>query len=118
MDWPAHRLQRRGTMVALSLACLLAGACGGGAAPASAIGTATLTWNAPDDPAVVGYRVYYGAASRSYLQARGAGLDAGSPTTYVVDGLPLGSTYYFAVTAVDAMGNESAFSNEASKHFQ
>ena len=39
-------------------------------------------------------------------------------TTYVVTSLQLGYTYYFAVTAVDATGNESAFSNEASKQLQ
>ena len=71
-----------------------------------------------NDAAVVGYRVYYGTAPRTYSQPVGAGLDAGLATTYVVTSLQLGYTYYFAVTAVDATGNESAFSNEASKQLQ
>jgi hypothetical protein len=32
-----------------------------------------------------------------------------------VANLPVGQTYYFAVTAYDAAGNESAFSAEGSK---
>ncbi len=82
------------------------------------VGTATLSWTAPGGANVVGYRVYYGTASGSYRQALGAGLDTGNGTTYVVTGLPRGYMYYFAVTAVAAGGEESAFSNEASKHVQ
>ena len=67
---------------------------------------------------VAGYRVYYGTVSRSYLQAQGKGLSAGNVTTHVVTDLPRGYMYYFAVTAVDANGEESAFSNEATKHVQ
>jgi fibronectin type 3 domain-containing protein len=67
---------------------------------------------------VAGYRVYYGTVSRSYLQALGAGLSTGNNTSYVVTGLPRGYMYYFSVTAIDAAGNESAFSNEATKHVQ
>jgi fibronectin type 3 domain-containing protein len=43
---------------------------------------------------------------------------AGNSTTYPITGLTKGVTYYFAVTAVDATGNESAFSNEGSKLVQ
>ncbi|HMO47081.1 MAG TPA: fibronectin type III domain-containing protein [Rubrivivax sp.] len=125
-------LQLRCATLALAAAGLLSGGCGGGSgaepapspapapapAPATATGTAVLTWDAPDDAAVVGYRVYYGTAPRSYAQFVGAGLEAGFATTYVVSGLQRGSTYYFAVTAFDAAGNESAFSNEASKRFE
>jgi fibronectin type 3 domain-containing protein len=62
--------------------------------------------------------VYYGTASGSYLQQRGAGINAGSSTAYTVTGLKSGTQYYFAVTAVDNAGNESAFSNEGSKLVQ
>jgi hypothetical protein len=58
--------------------------------------------------------VYWGTASRTYQQAFGAGIPAAS-TTYTVGNLPAGRTYYFAVTAYDGSGNESAFSAEASK---
>jgi hypothetical protein len=64
---------------------------------------------------VAGYRVYWGTASGSYGQARGAGLNAGNSATYTVTGLTVGRTYFFAVTAYDAAGNESAFSGEVSK---
>jgi fibronectin type 3 domain-containing protein len=77
--------------------------------------SATLTWDAISDARVAGYRVYYGTGSRNYAQAKGAGVNAGGCTTYVVTGLDRGRTYYFAVTAYDASGNESDFSNEASK---
>lgn len=77
--------------------------------------SAALTWDAISDARVSGYRVYYGTASRDYAQAKGAGLNAGGCMTYVVTGLDRGRTYYFAVTAYDSLGNESDFSNEASK---
>jgi fibronectin type 3 domain-containing protein len=77
--------------------------------------SATLSWDVGSDPRIAGYRVYYGTGSRDYAQAKGAGLNAGSCSTYVVTGLDRGLTYYFAVTAYDASGNESDFSNEARK---
>jgi fibronectin type 3 domain-containing protein len=67
---------------------------------------------------VAGYRVYYGLASRTYAQALGSGLAAGSGSSFVVSDLKAGSLYYFAVTAVDASGNESGYSNEVSKQLQ
>jgi Fibronectin type III domain len=89
-------------------------ACGGGGTGPSGP-SATLTWNRPAGAAVTGYRVYYGLASRTYLQAKGAGIDVGSVEAFVVTGLNTGQRHYFAVTAVDASGNESDYSNEASK---
>ena len=62
----------------------------------------------------MGYRVYYGTASRTYSQALGNGIFVSTPTL-VVQNLPTGHTYFFAVTAIDAAGVESAYSNEASK---
>jgi fibronectin type 3 domain-containing protein len=77
-----------------------------------------LAWNAAAATTLSGYRVYYGTASGKYLQAFGAGAWAGNVTTFNVSGLMKGATYYFAVTSVDGQGNESAFSNEASKLVQ
>jgi len=62
--------------------------------------------------------VYYGTVSGSYLQALGSGLSTGNSTTYVVTDLPRGYMYFFVVTAVAAGGEESAYSNEATKHVQ
>jgi len=74
-----------------------------------------LTWGTSSSSDTVGYRVYYGTASGSYVQSRGAGVVAGNNTRYTVSGLTSGRTYYFAVTAYDATGNESAYSAEVSK---
>ncbi len=53
--------------------------------------------------------MYYGAASGQY----GSSLDCGNVTTCTVSNLGPG-TYYFAVTAYDASGGSSGFSNEVS----
>jgi len=79
---------------------------------------ATLTWTASSDPEVVGYRIYYGTTSNNYLQAPGTGVSAGKQTVFSVGGLPANTTYYFAVTSVDATGKESTFSNEAYKRIE
>ena len=82
--------------------------------------TATLTWNASTDPRVVGYRVYYGTASRTYIQARNEGIKLGLVTSYTVTGLKSGTRYYFAVTAYKPPSpevDESPYSNEVFKDF-
>jgi hypothetical protein len=79
---------------------------------------ATLSWSPSSSPQVAGYRVYYGTASRAYLQTYGNGVDVGAATTFVVAGLPSGKMHYFSVTSIDTSGNESPFSNEASKLVQ
>ena len=85
-------------------------------APAPALPlTAALTWSASVASDVAGYRVYYGTSSRSYTQVKGAGLVAGNVTSMTVSGLQSGKTYYFAVTAFDAAGNESNYSSEVFK---
>jgi len=70
----------------------------------------SLAWDPSTTPNIVGYKVYYGNASHTY----GAPITVGNRTTYTVTGLANG-TYYFAVTAYDAAGNESDFSNEVSQ---
>ena len=77
-----------------------------------------MSWQASTGSGVVGYRVYYGKGPGSYLQPNGSGVAIGSGTSFSVVGLAAGSTYYFSVTAVDSAGNESSFSNEASKFVQ
>jgi hypothetical protein len=84
-------------------------------APAPAVGSASLQWDASANTQVVGYRIYWGKASGSYQQAKGSGINAGNATSYAVQNLPGGATYYFAVTAYDASGIESTYSAEASK---
>ncbi len=70
----------------------------------------TVAWNPSPSQGVVGYRLYYGAVSRGYTNS----LVTGNVATFPVSGLLSGVTYYFAITAVDAQGLESAFSNEIS----
>jgi hypothetical protein len=98
--------------------------CGGGGAETSdgRIGSGsasvTVSWTAPTDSRVAGYRVYVGTASGNYLQGRGSGLNASSNTSKVVSGLVSGQTYYFVVTTYDASDDESVYSNEVSATIQ
>jgi hypothetical protein len=69
-----------------------------------------LRWNANTEPDIASYNVYYGEASRTY----GNPIPVGNVTSYTVDGLVEGQTYYFAVSALDTSGNESGFSSEES----
>jgi hypothetical protein len=74
-----------------------------------------LQWTQGSDSRIVGYRVYWGTSSRSYQQPPGQGVGAGQSSSYIVGNLTVNRTYYFAVTAYDAAGNESAYSAEATK---
>ncbi len=71
--------------------------------------TIDLTWT-PAAPAanVAGYRVYYGTATRRYDFSK----DVGTATSTSLTGLETFVNWYAAVVAIDANGNESAFSNE------
>jgi len=81
--------------------------------PALALaGSATLHWQANTEPDLAGYRIYYGTSSRSY----GPYIPVDKNTTsYTINNLTEGQTYYFALTAVDTSGNESGYSQEVSK---
>jgi hypothetical protein len=80
-------------------------------APLALSSQTTLTWNSSSDPEVVGYRLYYGNASRDYFPA----MDVDSQTSWTITDLIEGTPYYFAVTAYDQAGNESDFSEEVSQ---
>jgi hypothetical protein len=68
----------------------------------------TLAWDPNLEPAVEGYRVYYGKASGFYTNV----VDVGNRTDCVIPGLDAGTTYFFACTAYSATGDESNFSGE------
>jgi hypothetical protein len=70
----------------------------------------TLAWDANTEPDLAGYRVHYGTASGSYTSS----VDVHKVTTSSIGTLTAGQTYYFAVTAYDASGNESGYSNQVS----
>lgn len=74
---------------------------------ASAQSVAALAWDTNAN--TTGYRLHYGAASRSYTVS----VDTGNVTSYTVSSLVPGATYYFAVSAYNAVG-ESPLSNEVS----
>jgi len=74
---------------------------------ASAVGV-SISWNDNAESDLAGYKVYYGTAPHTYRNT----LDVGPFTSAVIDGLSSGTTYYFAVTAYDTSGNESADSQE------
>ena len=86
---------------------------------AVASGSATLNWNAPttntDGSALTdlaGYKIYWGTAQGNYPNTQtltGTGVQ-----TYVVSQLTP-ATWFFVVTAFDAQGNESTYSNVAQK---
>jgi hypothetical protein len=68
----------------------------------------TLAWDASPDPAVTGYRVYFGIAPEQYTNSVTT-----TATTVTISNLAPRTRYYFAATAFDATGVESDFSNEA-----
>ncbi len=69
-----------------------------------------VTWNANTEEDLAGYRLYVGQASGQY----GEPIDVGNVTEHVMEITPQhGTTYYFALTAYDTIGNESGYSDEA-----
>jgi hypothetical protein len=107
----------------------LLGACGGtvtivptpssGPSATGSTGTATLSWVAPATTTtglplkdLAGYHIYYGSSPTAFDHQ----LHINDPalTTAVIEQLAAG-TWYFAATAVDSTGLESAYSNIASK---
>jgi hypothetical protein len=76
--------------------------------PTEAGQSISLAWNPSADANVTGYFVYYGAASQTYTNK----LNAANLTSATITGLVEGTTYFFAVTAHDALGMESLPSNE------
>ncbi len=77
--------------------------------PDAKAGEVVARWSPNGEPNIVGYRVYYGLASRNYYFY----VDAGNQTTCTISNLEEGKTYYFASTAYDASGYESDYSAES-----
>ncbi len=70
----------------------------------------TLAWDPNPEPDIAGYILHYGTSSGSYSNS----VNVGNVTTNTVAGLAVNVTYFFAVTAYNASGLESDFSNEVS----
>jgi len=82
-------------------------------------GSATLTWSANSESDLAGYNIYFGTAKRTadcYSENHGytGKISIGNTTSYTINNLEEGQTYYFSVTAVNS-GGESCFSAEVSK---
>ena len=77
--------------------------------PVTALGVVpvTVAWYA-HDPVPGGYILHWGISSRNYANSH----NVGGATQYTVPDLQEGTTYYFAATAYDDTGNESAYSEE------
>lgn len=70
--------------------------------------TITVGWLPSVDDNVTGYNIYFGNASRSYTNV----INAGNFLTAVISNLVPGAVYCFAITAYDALGEESPYSSE------
>ena len=115
-----HKIRKGTVRLVLScLSCLMLFA----VLPAVAFaGQVSLTWNAPTTNAdgtpisnfAGAYRIYYGTSTGNYTQTINL-TDTNSVVTYLVTNLTDNQVYYFVVTAVNTLGNESAYSNEVSK---
>ena len=76
----------------------------------------TFAWDPSISTSVTGYRMYKSKASGGYsiVDAR----EVGNVTTYTWAGINEPGVYYFVVTAYDAIGNESGYSNEVNQEVQ
>jgi hypothetical protein len=70
----------------------------------------TLAWDPNTEPDIAGYKLCYGTVKGAYEFA----IDVGNQTTYTISGFVEGVDYYFVVTAYNAYGLESDFSDEVS----
>lgn len=77
-----------------------------------------LKWEAVPDIDLAKYMVYYGTQSgapydgTASVEGENSPLDAGTAISIRLNGLYKDSTYYFALKAIDRVGNASAYSNE------
>ncbi len=78
------------------------------------LGSATLSWSPNAETDLGGYKIYLGTRSGIY-DYPGSPFIVGNTTRTVINNLPHGHTYFFAATAYDLAGNESAHSAEVSK---
>lgn len=96
------------TLLSLLLGLLLA--------PLASAQNITLQWDASPESAVSGYKIHYQAVSSATPFSGNDALEGGSPvdiggaTSTTLSGLRDDVVYYFAVTAYDEAGAESAYS--------
>jgi len=81
---------------------------------AASTGSVTLSWSANAENDLAGYKIYFGTSSGNYTSP-GSPAVIGKITTYLLTGLQRNTTYFFALSAYDSAGNESALSAEVSR---
>ena len=83
-----------------------------GFAASADVGMITLDWNNNTEPDLAGYNVYRSTTSGSgYIKLNGTLL---SSSNYIDTAVSNGTNYYYVVTAVDTISNESGYSSEIS----
>lgn len=111
--------------IVLSFILLIISSCGKesvSVAPSAIANKVTLSWDASPSAGVVGYKIYYNDAPELPFNSTDA-LEGASPVALdnilsaSLTGFSAGSTIYFAVTAYDAAGYESSYSNIVSTTF-
>ena len=97
---------------------------GPGPGPAPTPTSALLSWTPPSQNEdgsglsagdLAGYKIYMGTQQNVYSLVD---TTQSNVSTHLVENLSPGTTYFFVVTAFDSAGNESQFSNVASKDIQ
>jgi fibronectin type 3 domain-containing protein len=73
----------------------------------------TLSWTASTSTGVTGYYVYRGTTSGQYTKLNPTAPVSGTQLTFTDTSVQSGTTYYYAVTAVDSSNVESSYSNQA-----
>lgn len=73
----------------------------------------TLAWDPNPEANLAGYKVHYGGSSRAYTNV----IDVGLVTIRTVSNLLADATYFFALTAYNDLGAESAYSDELVHQF-
>jgi uncharacterized membrane protein len=76
----------------------------------------SLSWTASTSPGIAGYNAYRSTTSGGQYTKLNSGLI--SNTNYADQTVQSGFTYYYVTTAVNAQGQESAYSNQATATVQ
>src|SRR6516225_9573385 len=84
----------------------------GGASPALAGHSVTVTWTASTSTGVTGYNVFRSQTTGGPYTQMNTNLIGG--TSYVDSSVTAGQSYYYVVTAVGSGSSQSSYSNETS----
>jgi len=83
--------------------------------PAQAMtGSAVLSWDLGPEVDLAGYKVYVGTQSHTY-DYPGSPFTVGRLTSFTINNLAPGQTYFFAISAYNTSGSNSSLSSEVSK---